>query len=276
MLLTCTLYSSSVARASTLFGVENEAILAASAVTSTGQTLIIGDLGIWPGLNAAITGFPPGTVQGTVNAGDSVAQQAQASAFGAYTTLAGLAFTTDLTGQDLGGKILTPGVYHFDSSAQLTGLLTLDAQGNNNALFVFQIGSTLTTASASNVQVINGTSSTELYWQVGSSATLGTTTNFAGNILASASITLNTGANILCGRAIALTAAVTLDNNTVSNNCSESNGGSGRTDFGSYGFSGEAIPTPEPATFSLMGASLLGVAFLASRRKRSQTSKVGS
>ncbi|MEO5925951.1 MAG: ice-binding family protein [Bryobacteraceae bacterium] len=266
MLLTFTLYSSSVARGSTLFGVQNEAILAASAVTSTGQTLIIGDLGLWPG--TAITGFPPGIVQGTVNAGDAVAQQAQAYASGAYTTLAGLAFTTDLTGVDLGGLTLTPGIYHFDTSAQLTGLLTLDAQGNNDALFVFQIGSTLTTASASNVQVINGTSSTGLYWQVGSSATLGTTTNFAGNILALASITLNTGANILCGRAMALTGAVTLDTNIVSNDCNVSNEGSGRTDFGSYGFSGEFAETPEPATFSLMGASLMGFVILGWKRSR--------
>jgi type VI secretion system secreted protein VgrG len=138
-----------------------------------------------------------------------------------------------------------------------------------NALFVFQIGSTLTTASASSVNVINGTSSTGVYFDVGSSATLGSTTTFAGNILALASITLNTGAQITCGRAIAKTGSVTMDANTISNNCDAGGDlGTGRTDFGSVGFSGgtdaaEAIP--EPGTYVLL-SSALGLLALARRK----------
>src|SRR4029077_17131484 len=120
----------------------------------------------------------------------------------------------DLTGQNLGGKTLTPGVYCFASSAQLTGALTLDAQGDANAVFIFKIGSTLTTASASSVVLINGGSPNNVFWQVGSSATLGTTTAFVGNIVALTSITLTTGV-VVSGRVLARNGAVTMDTNTV-------------------------------------------------------------
>ena len=133
----------------------------------------------------------------------------------AYNDLAGQTCTSDLTGQDLGGLTLVPGVYCFSSSAQLTGALTLDAEGDPNAVWVFQIGSTLTTASNSSVLLINGGQACNVFWQVGSSATLGTTTSFVGNILALTSITLNTGANV-SGRALARNGAVTLDTNTIS------------------------------------------------------------
>jgi hypothetical protein len=167
-----------------------------------------------PGL--AVTGFPPGLVAGgTIHTGDAVALQAQSDTTTAYNTLAGEALTVDLTGQDLGGKTLTPGVYHFSSSAQLTGALTLNAEGNPDASFVFQIGSTLTTASNSSVLVINGAQDCNIFWQVGSSATLGTTTAFKGNILALTSITLDTGANV-SGRTLARNGAVTMDTNRVS------------------------------------------------------------
>jgi uncharacterized protein YhjY with autotransporter beta-barrel domain len=121
----------------------------------------------------------------------------------------------DLTGQDLGGLTLGPAVYAFTASAQLTNTLTLDGQGNSAAQFVFKIGSTLTTASNSAVLLINGANANNVYWAVGSSATLGTNTAFVGNIVALTSITLNTGASIVCGRALARNGAVTLDNNVI-------------------------------------------------------------
>ncbi len=193
---------------------ENFAVLAGSAVTNTGGTLLTGDLGIWPNTASSITGFPPGVVDGVVHAGDAVAQQAQSDLTTAYDALAGRACDTVLTGTNLGGLTLTPGTYCFSTSAQLTGTLTLDAQGDTDAVFVFQISSTLTTASNASVSIINGGSDCNVFWQVGSSATLGTATNFAGNILALSSITATTGAS-LSGRALARNGAVTLDTNNV-------------------------------------------------------------
>jgi hypothetical protein len=191
------------------------AVLAGTTVTNTGSSVIAGNVGVSP--NNAIVGFPPGVITaGSVfHAGTATAAAAQASLTTAYNNLEGQASTGNLTGQDLGGKTLTSGVYTFSSSAQLTGALALDAQGDPNAVFIFQIATTLTTASNSSVEIINGGSPCNVFWQVGSSATLGTTTDFAGNILALASITLNTGATI-AGRALARSGAVTLDTNTTS------------------------------------------------------------
>lgn len=192
------------------------AVLGGQTVTNTGPSVVTGDLGVSPG--SAVTGFPPGSVLGTSHAADASALSAQTSVVAAYDDLAGQVCTQDLTGQDLGGQTLTPGVYCFLSSAQLTGPLTLDAEGNANAVFIFQIGSTLTTASMSSVVVINGGSLCNVFWQVGSSATLGTDTTFAGSILALTSITLNTGANVT-GRTLARNGAVTLDSNRVTVTC---------------------------------------------------------
>ncbi len=195
-------------------------VLGGSTVTNTGATTITRNLGVSPG--SAITGFPPGIVSpGTIHAADAVALQAQNDVTTAYNGLAGLACDTDLTGQDLGGLTLTPGVYCFSSSAQLTGTLTLDAQGVSDSVFIFQIGSTLTTATSSAVMLINTASPCNVYWQVGSSATAGTSTEFEGNILALTSITLNTGANV-DGRALARNGAVTLDMNDISVSCANS------------------------------------------------------
>ena len=201
------------------------AVLGGQTVTNTGPSTIVGDLGVSPG--SAVTGFPPGLVSGgVIHAADAVALQAQSDVTTAYNNLAGRACSggNNLTGQDLGGLTLVSGVYCFSSSAQLTGTLTLDAQGNPDAVFIFQIGSTLTTASNSKVQVINGGQSCNVYWQVGSSATIGTTTTFVGNILALTSIALQTGASV-AGRALARNGAVTLDTNHVApGNCGSCSG----------------------------------------------------
>jgi Ice-binding-like len=196
------------------------AVLASSTVTCLGASVITGDLGVSPG--SAITGFPPCTVIGAVHLADAVSLQAQKDALAAYNLLAGAACTHDLTGQDLGGMTLSPGVYCFSSSAGLTGTLHLTGGG----IYIFQIGSTLTTASGSSVLINNARpcdASSNVFWQVGSSATLGTATAFAGNILATASITMTTGAT-LDGRAIALNGAVTMDTNTIST-CGQTGGG---------------------------------------------------
>jgi len=190
----------------------NFAVLGASAVTNTGPTVVTGDLGVSPG--TAVTGFPPGSVIGTKHVADAVALQAQNDVAVAYGDAAGQPCNVNLTGQDLGGKTLTSGVYCFSSSAQLTGQLTLDSQGNPASVFIFQIGSTLTTASNASVSQINATQACNIFWQVGSSATLGTTTDFSGNILAHTSITALTGATFN-GSLYARTGAVTLDTNTI-------------------------------------------------------------
>ena len=193
---------------------ESFAVLGGSAVTNTGPSVIDGNLGVGPG--TSVTGFPPGIVtNGVIHAADAVALQAQSDLTTAYLDVADNAVTVDLTGQDLGGLTLTPGVYFFSSSAQLTGTLTLDAQGDPNAEFDFQIGSTLTTASGANVVLINGADPCNVFWQVGSSATLGTTTAFVGHILALTSITVQHGATV-DGSVLARNGAVTLDDNVIS------------------------------------------------------------
>ena len=190
-------------------------VLAGTTVTNTiTPTIITGNVGVSPG--SAVTGFPPGiVVGGTIHAGDAVAQQAQSDDTIAYLNLAGRPVTQNLTGQDLGGKTLIAGVYGYTSSAQLTGTLTLDGQGNPNSVFIIKIASGLTTASNSRINLINGAQGGNVFFQVGASATLGTTTSFTGDILALTSITLNTNASIICGAALARNGQVALDNNTI-------------------------------------------------------------
>jgi Ice-binding-like len=198
------------------------AVLGAQTVTCTGASVITGDLGVSP--LSAVTGFPaPCTLIGSFQLANAVSGQAQANALTAYNALAGAPCDTPLTGQDLGGMHLAPGVYCFTSSAQLTGTLHLTGGG----IYIFQIGSTLTTATDASVVINNAQpcdASSDVFWQVGSSATIGTGTAFAGNILASISITMVSKATLLDGRAIALTGAVTLDANTIST-CGQSGGG---------------------------------------------------
>jgi type VI secretion system secreted protein VgrG len=225
------------------------AVLAGSTVTNTGPTTIHGNLGVSPG--SAVTGILPVMVTGgTIHSNDAVAMQAQNDLTTAYNFAAGevCPMGNVLTGQDLGGLTLTPGVYCFSSSAQLTGKLTLNALGDLNAVFVFQIVSTLTTAPGSSVVFTNGGQGDSVFWQVGSSALIDTTTAFAGNILALTSITLNTGATITCGRALARNGQVAMDSNVVSIDTA----GCETTTAGGGGGS-----VPEPATAGLASFGLL-------------------
>lgn len=190
-------------------------ILGGSTVTNTpitsAPTTVNGDVDVSPG--TAITGFPPGVVRnGSLHFADAIANTAHADAVTYYNSLRALPCTTNLTGQDLGGKTLAPGVYCFNTSAGLTGALTLN--GGPGSSYTFQIGSTLTTASGSSVVLAGGVLNSNVNWQVGSSATLGTGTAFKGIIVAQASITMTTGVS-LAGRAWALDGAVTLDQNVV-------------------------------------------------------------
>ncbi len=223
-------------------------VVAGAAVTATGNTIIHGDVGVWPGVTT--TGLVPGvSVTGLIHVGDAVAMQAHADAALAYAAAAGASCGHVLTGQDLGGLTLSPGVYCFASSAQLTGTLTLDGMNDPNAAFIFQIGSTLITATGAQVLLTNGATGDGTFFQVGSSATLGTNTAFAGSIAALASVTLTNGSSIHSGRALALNGTVALDSNDID-------------------VSGLAIPVPEPTTWLSMMTGF-GIAGMALRRRRS-------
>jgi hypothetical protein len=189
------------------------AVLGGSTITNTGNSVINGDLGLHPG--TAVTGFPPGRINGERHVNDAVAREAKDDLTLAYKDAAGRPFSATLP-PDVGGRRLVPGVYRTGSvpSLGLTGTLTLDAQGDPRAVFIFQIESTLTTATDSRVNLINGAQACNIFWQVGSSATLGTRTVFAGNILALTSISVNDGVSVN-GRLLARNGAVTLINDTV-------------------------------------------------------------
>jgi len=237
-------------------------VLGSTVTNTTGSTAITGNVGVSP------TGFPPGTATGTIyNSAVPITSQAQSDASAAYTGLAGMAVPpgNDLTGTDLGGLELTPGVYKFDSSADLTGTLILNGKSDNNDLWVFLIGSTLTTASDSSVNVSNAGSNDGIFWDVGSTATLGASTEFDGNILAVATVTLGNGTTIGCGSALAPT--VTMNTNTISTGC----GGGGTITSGGVvtaDFPSGPSPVPEPGSMALLGSGLVALAGLVRRKLR--------
>jgi hypothetical protein len=193
---------------------KNFAILAGSTITNTGSTVVYGDIGLFPG--TSITGLADIVLDGEVYLTDTDASLAKDALVEAYNDVAGRTPVT-IIATELGGQTLLPGVYISESGTfEITGTLTLDAQGDQDAIFIFQIASTLITAANSDVNLINAATSCEVYWQVGSSATLGVDSRFAGRIYASESITLNNKAEVM-GQILAMTGAVTLDDNVVSN-----------------------------------------------------------
>jgi hypothetical protein len=197
-----------------LAGTSNFAIIAGSAVTNTGATNITGDLGLSPG--SSIGGFPPGLLTGTQHINDAMANQSKLDLTEAYNNAAGRTSTDIVTlSGNIGGLTLTPGLYKSTSSLAISsGDLTFDAKGNANAVFIIQIASSLTTTSDRKVILSGGAAASNIFWQVGSSATFGTTTAFKGTILAMQSITFNTGASI-DGRAFARTGGVTMAGNVI-------------------------------------------------------------
>lgn len=251
----------------------NFAVLAGSTITNTGNTVITGDLGLSPGTASSVTGFPPGTVTGTKHTADAVALQAKNDLVTGYTDAASSPTTSDLTGQDLGGKNLTPGVYTYSSSAQLTGPLTL----SGNGVFIFRIGSTLTTASNSSVLLANGAQACAVYWQVGSSATLGSATQFQGNLMALTSITMVTGANILTGRALARNGALTLDTNRITPPAGTCSAGTATTTPSAtpkVGLPGAGHPASPPPGLPWWPAAVVGAAGTILPGLRARTSRL--
>lgn len=188
-------------------------VLAGSTVTNTGLTLVTGDLGVSPG--TAVTGFPPGVLVGVQHAGDPVAAQAEASLTTAYNDAARRILCPIAITGNLGGQTLLPGLYKSTSSLEISsGNLTLDARGDPSAVWIFQIATTLTTTSGRQVILSGSAESTNVFWQVGTSATLGSTSTLQGTIIADQSITLTSGATVN-GRVMARLAAVTLDSNVI-------------------------------------------------------------
>ncbi|MBF4618192.1 DUF3494 domain-containing protein [Clavibacter sp. VKM Ac-2873] len=214
-------------------------VLAGQGVTNTGPTTLSADLGTSP--SAAVTGFPPGVVGGATHAADAAAGQAQSDLTTAYDDAAGRP-TTAAVPADLVGSTLTPGVYTAAGPLGLTGTVTLDAQGDPSAVFVIQAPSSLTTGSGSRVSLVNGAQACNVFWQVSSSASLGTNSGFAGTILALTSVSVGTGATV-DGRALARNGSVTLDDDAfISSTCGTTTSpiGSGTTPV--------VTPTPAPSS----------------------------
>jgi hypothetical protein len=231
----------------------NFAVLASSSVSNTGATVLTGNLGVSANTLAGISGFPPGIVvpPSMILATGAATGQAQTDLTTAYNNAMTQPFTSDLSGQNLGGMTLMPGVYKFDTSAQLSGTLTLTGPG----YYIFQIGSTLTTGSNAAVLAINGADAADIFWQVTSSATLGTGTSFIGNILADISITVTTGATV-AGGLLARTGSITLDANNVTFAAGTTPGG----------FGGPQA-TPVPSSWILVLIGLVCVALYQTRER---------
>jgi Ice-binding-like len=201
-----------------LGGAQSFSVLAGAGITNTGPTRVSGDLGTFP--TTSVSGAASLTVGGTNHGGDAVTQRAKTDLVAAYTTAAGEGPTSPIAG-DLVGRTLVAGVYNSASSIGLSGAVTLNGEGNPNAVFVFQAGSSLTTASGSRIVLINGAQSCNVFWKVGSSATLGTGSAFVGSVIALTSITVTTGVSI-DGRVLARNGAVTLDTDTITtSNCAK-------------------------------------------------------
>lgn len=266
-------------------------VLGASAVTNVGATTVTGDLGV--SNDSSITGIKgifgtlandgPGTVTGAIHQGDAYSTLANVQLTNAKSSL-GLLGPGSTLGADLSGLTLASGVYTVSAgTSNLTGTLTLDGGGNANAYWVFQMPSTLITSAGSFVNIINTGSGAGVYWNVGSSATLGSTTSFLGNILASASITMNNGVTLNCGRALAHTGAVTMIGAAVnSGNCNGtvvagSNGLGGGLSVDEIGGVAQALAfspvsaVPEPETNAMMLAGLGLMGAIARRRKAKKT-----
>jgi hypothetical protein len=208
------LMSASAATTVNLGNATNFTVLAGSTITNTGSSVISGDIGLSPG--TSVTGFPPGTLNGTQHVSDALSIQAQTDLGNAYTNASGQSPVSTVP-TELGGTTKTAGSYNSSTGTfGITGTLTLDAQGNPNAVFIFKTSSTLITGGSSNIVLINGAQACNVFWQVGSSATLGTNSSFKGTILALTSATLTTGAQVE-GRVLARNGAVTLDSNRITN-----------------------------------------------------------
>ncbi len=253
----------------------NFAVLGATMVSNTGASVLEGDLGVYSG--NSITGFGPGTVTGTTDTMDTLAKNAQSDLMTAISNLsldgpgdvlsASSYATTD-------GETLLPGVYSTGSTLEVAGTLNLDFNDQTDASFVFLVGSALTADGSSTIVLENVGAGDSLYWVMSSSATIGTDAIFEGNLLAGVSITLDTGASIYCGRALASTGAVTLDNNVVSTTCENSP----VTTIGGATAPGNAFleqsnglaasAAPEPGSWLLLGSVLPVIWLLVSRVKR--------